>query len=380
MPVIFQEVVSADQTYSFSNDVSNVLFDIHNDSPYNMGVSFGRDVGSILGCDTYTSPQSILYGLPAPGGVYSVGGSRFNGKIYLYTQTPLGGESDFSSSPAQSITVIGYPVGSAPGGSTSLNRVTNVGNSVPLSSSATSIANDANAPATSIVEATVAGDAGSAVSISNDAQISLGTVLHNAFIKVLGALAFANSSLLQWLDNTGVLRTVLSLSNTNRVIIGGAAQFVEIRNQSNGVIFQFDLANNIINFPQGGFTLAGPSNLAILTTSLANTYVDGNSSVNLQVGSTTVLNAVANGINCLQRINLPLVGGLSGNALSSGVSVANTVVNINHGLGANPDFCDITIFSTTSTATFSATWNATQIHVIVASISGLTISCVAHKY
>lgn len=278
----------------------------------------------------------------------------------------------------------------------SLVRQTNGDTNSNVTTTQNTLINDGSAP-TVIIEATVAGDTTSAVSITNDAQVVLGNATHAANVTVTGfsslgdvnifgllhmiaqSIELDNSQSISWFDTAAVLRSVLGLSNTNKVIISGMNQFLEIRDQSNAVHFSFDVINNIIQFPAGGFSLTGPSGLAILQTSLTNTYVDGNNSVNLQVASTTVLNVLSNSINCLQRINLPLSGGLSSTAIGSGVSVAGTVIHINHGLGINPDWCGAAVFSTSSTATLSWTWNSTQINVLC-SVGGLTISCAAYKF
>lgn len=131
MPVLFQQVVAADSKYTFTNDPSCTVWDIHNDNPYNMGISLGRDTG-ILNADYYASPHSILYGVVAPGSnKYTIGGVKFTGTIYLYTQTPLSAATtDLSSAPASSITVIGYPNGSNPSSSTSLNRMSTIAKAI----------------------------------------------------------------------------------------------------------------------------------------------------------------------------------------------------------------------------------------------------------
>lgn len=131
MPVIFQEVVTADSKYTLTNSPVNTVFDVHNDNPFNFGISFGRDTG-IQGADYYASPHSILYGVMAPGSnKYTIGGVKFNGTIYMYTQTPLSATTtDLSSAPASSITVIGYPPGGNPSGSTSLSRMQTIAKAV----------------------------------------------------------------------------------------------------------------------------------------------------------------------------------------------------------------------------------------------------------
>lgn len=76
----------------------------------------------------------------------------------------------------------------------SLNRGINVGNNVGLGTAATSIANDGNAANTPIVEATVAGDGSSAVKITNDAQVTLGSVANPGSFTENGAATFNSTT------------------------------------------------------------------------------------------------------------------------------------------------------------------------------------------
>ena len=198
MPIVFQQAVTADSKYDFANPSAFTLFDIHNDTPFNMGVSFGQDTG-IQNADYYTSPHSVLYGIPAPGAQkYSVGGSRFTGMIFLYTQTPIGGGSVLttSSAPASSITVIGYPAGSQPQGTTSLNRQQTVGNNVnTVGGSATSVQNDNNplTPSNVFVESTPTGASGSTVSIATDGTVTIKGDVANVLTTLLQLIPGAAS-------------------------------------------------------------------------------------------------------------------------------------------------------------------------------------------
>jgi hypothetical protein len=63
-----------------------------------------------------------------------------------------------------------------------LVRQTNIGNSVPLSSSATSVANDGNPANTPVVEATPAGDASSAALLTAGGTLTLGNATHSGSI------------------------------------------------------------------------------------------------------------------------------------------------------------------------------------------------------
>lgn len=66
----------------------------------------------------------------------------------------------------------------------SLIYILNLGNSVPLTTSATSIVNSGNAAGTDIVTAQVLGDGGNAVILTNDAQLTLGDGLHPGILNV----------------------------------------------------------------------------------------------------------------------------------------------------------------------------------------------------
>lgn len=402
MPIIFQQIVGADSKYSFSNDPSNVLFDIHNDSPYNMGVSFGRDVG-ISGCDIYTSPQSILFGIPVPGGKYRVGGSRFNGQIYLYTQTPLGGTTSFSSSPAQSITVLGYPVGSNPQGTTSLNRLANVGNSLPVTttSSATSTVNDGSAAGTTLVESTPTGKP-QAVLLTNDAQMTLGdttnygatltvnggTHLASTFTAALdvynnpltvhaGSVNLDNNNAIQIKDSAGTLHPVLRGSNTNVTVLGslgGTIDFVSLTQQ----IYSFAANGGSILFNNAGLSLQVSGGFTPLTSSGSNTYIDGTNSSVMRANGANIAIASPGGFAVFQKLNLSGAGSITGITVFSGTLVASGTVTVNHGMSVTPDDCIITIKTTSGSTTHSETWTATQCSIFNGSAA--TFAFVGYAY
>lgn len=67
-----------------------------------------------------------------------------------------------------------------------LMRQANVGNQLPLSSSTQAVINDGNPINTTVVEATVAGDAGSAVKLTNDAILVLGNATHAGSLTTVG--------------------------------------------------------------------------------------------------------------------------------------------------------------------------------------------------
>jgi hypothetical protein len=128
-----------------------------------------------------------------------------------------------------------------------LVRQTNIGNSVPLSTSATSISNDGNSANTSVVEATVSGDSGSAVSITNNGVVAIGTTANKGSITLKGTLSTDNGSLTT--DGTGILSAV-AFEPT------GAASKPKISGDSSGNI-NIDVPNGtrIVQVNSGGLDL-----------------------------------------------------------------------------------------------------------------------------
>lgn len=110
----------------------------------------------------------------------------------------------------------GYPI--------SLNRLQNIGNNLPVGTTANAIVNDGNVAGTSIVEATVQGDSASAVSLTNDGVFKLGTAAHHGSISFdngdittdgAGNVSFNNGvGTLTWLSSTGNFLGSISESNS----------------------------------------------------------------------------------------------------------------------------------------------------------------------
>lgn len=196
--ILFKQLVAADTKYTFTNQANCVTFDVSNDTPFNMGVSFGKDTGAD-NADYFTSPHSILTGIKPQGNAPSINGVRWTGTIYIYTETPLGtGATNLATAPAFQITVIGYPVRYQPSGSTSLSRMTSTPNMVNTSVSSTnSIINTGNPPATNIITVQPSDAASATWQADNSGNLTVNS------------------------DNTGVLTTLLQL-------IAGASPAVQI--------------------------------------------------------------------------------------------------------------------------------------------------------
>ncbi len=131
--------------------------------------------------------------------IYSDGTSDYcpaqsaNGPFVLPTATPIVTWSQqnvlvSSSTPLSECTIVCYQPGEKIPGTfpISLNRLTNVGNPIPMTTSATSIVNSGNPAGTPIVTGQVSGDGGNAVLITNDAQVTFGDGLHPAVVNVAG--------------------------------------------------------------------------------------------------------------------------------------------------------------------------------------------------
>jgi hypothetical protein len=288
---IGQQVVVGDTKYTFTlpKGVNNlVIFDVHNDSPYNMGISFGRDT-TITNCDYYTSPHGVLTGIIPPSiDKRSIGGVRWQGNIYIYTETPAGGggTTNLANAPASSVTLIGYQAGYQPQGQIALNRMQTTANTVDTNAMGTNtVNNDGNPAGTVFVEATQLGNtAGSNVAIQNTGDVDfrqwVGSLLTSLLKIITGAsplVQLGKNVSLQQSDNNGIIGTLLRIDssgnniiqqhptgqefiftdfNGNRlVVIDGTGHLVvnndtSIRGRDNGgtaqALFKYDTSNNVL--------------------------------------------------------------------------------------------------------------------------------------
>lgn len=115
-----------------------------------------------------------------PGTVdwFPVPKSGFTGVVQI---DPSANLNNVAMWPGSYIQIDTFGIGESPTGQypMALPRITNVGNNVnTVGGTSTAIQNDNNAVGTSIVEATVKSDGSSAVSITNDGNMSLGSTLH----------------------------------------------------------------------------------------------------------------------------------------------------------------------------------------------------------
>lgn len=203
--IIFKQSIIADHTYSVENLANCVIFDLHNDTPYNCGISFGRDTG-IDNADYYVSPHSILYGVRAVGHAPSINNAIWSGTIYIFTETPLGtGLTNLACSPAFQLTLIGYPVGFQPSGTTSMTRMAAIANEVTTNVNNATLINTSNTAGTlDIIEVANTTSSGDITTLDNSGNFKNG----NAAFP--GTISFDNAKITS--DGSGDLSVVEIIS------------------------------------------------------------------------------------------------------------------------------------------------------------------------
>ena len=250
--IIFKKQVAADTKYSVANQPNLTIFDAHNDTPYNMGISFGRDTG-VDNADYYTTAHTTLTGIGPQTNAPTVGAVKWTGTIYIYTETPLGtGSTDLTSAPAFQITVIGYPAGYQPSGTTSLSRMTSTPNTVStntMTSTTASISNTGNPAATPIVTSQVSGDGSNAILWTNDAKLQNGDAANPGYVQFDNDKASTDGSG-NW-TSTSYNGLLLGLNSGS----GG----VRIGKSALGDCIDQTSTNFLIKAVNGGLTFQSPS-------------------------------------------------------------------------------------------------------------------------
>ncbi len=229
--------------------------------------------------------------------------------------------------PISQVIVEAYGPGEAITGTfpAALVRQTNIGNAVQTSVSTTqAIDNENNATGTSIIKSIVTGDgANQAVSLTNDAIMTLGDTAHPGSLTVAGPVT---------LDGTLTVDGALSLDN-GKITTDGAGQL----NLTTGIL---DLrGNQILNFTG------------------TNTYlvVPGAAAINFNVNGSTVASVDSTGVNAPNGVNYN-IGRIKD--INNGINLAGT---INHGLSGTPAAVMATCDSASSTQTTGAdTYTSTQ--------------------
>ena len=186
----------------------------------------------------------------------------------------------------------------------SLVRQTIVGNSINLATSTTNLVNDGNPAGTQIIEATVAGDGSSAVSVTNDGVAAFGNALRPGKVVVNGNGEVNTNTIVSPADGASVLSVT--------------AGKTRLQNS----------AEAVVQVPSG-------SDRVIVTSTL------------------------------LQLVNNVRFQGLSGDTIARfGSSSGTGTGTFNHNLGAVPDFAAITTHSGGGTQTVGYdSETSTQFHV-----------------
>lgn len=199
-----------------------------------------------------------------------------------------------------------------PPSSTLGNSPIGIGGTVnTLGGTASSIQNDANPIGTSIIEATVLGDGGSAVSLTNDAAFVLGDNAHPGSMQAAGTI-FANNGI-----NTNTIRDDTH-GNTAMDLTAGT-----------GDVFMPHILTVFSSITASLMNAAALNDLAL--------NAPTGHKVALQVGGADVVDVNASGLTLLSgKLNL-LVGSLSKLSFFTGTEVATGGLH-NHGLGVVPDY------------------------------------------
>lgn len=362
-------------------------FVLANESAYTITVSFPGTASSA------TLHALTIDNIAAPPG--------YNGNILL---SPIAVLANAQSAPSAIVIIDIYGSNEKPAGTypVALSRLSNVGNPINtnVSTIQTSLINDGAAGGTTIIESTPAGKP-QAVLMDNNGNLTLGdTTNYGASLTVNGSTHLAstftakldtfdqvrvhssdvtldNAHSIRAIDTAATSQLLLALSNTNKTILSGMNQFLEIRDQSGAVQFSFDVINNVLQTPNGGFSIKGTSLAAILTSSLVNTSINGSNSSIMQAGGNNIAIALVNGFSLFQRLNLPGVGSL----FSTSTFTGNGSATVSHGLAAIPDFVAISCTAAGSSATFG--YNpATATATLVTITAGAAVAwkAIAYKF
>lgn len=140
-----------------------------------------------------------------------------------------------------------------------LTRQTQIQNIEAAVSSATVVTNDGNAAGTTILEATVSGDATSAVKLTNDGQLTLGTSSRPADVIFTGTFNAANNNF-QIDQNGNIVSCGVITFNANEAVL---------RDSGNNIILQNNGGNRQIMATSGHFFIITINGIDVLS-------IDGN--------------------------------------------------------------------------------------------------------
>lgn len=216
-----------------------------------------------------------------------------------------------------------------------LVRQTNIGNASTVLSAASSIQNDGQVAGSTVIESTVAGDTASAVNLTNQGHLTLGTAANPGTLTIISEFGTAEEILVDALGQ---------LTVTNKI-----------------------LANLIRTLTGNDFTID----------------VETGHKIALQINNADVVDINASGITILSgKVNL-LSGAFSRVSTFTG-TVGSAGALFNHGLGAVPDV--VLIQETNATGdlnTFNydpASLTSTQVKIFGAGATPRNFSAVAFKF
>jgi hypothetical protein len=287
-----------------------------------------------------------------------------------------------------------------------LVRQTSVGNVVTTSGgNVTNLINDGNISNTQIIESTVVSDTGSAVSVTNNGIVAIGTTANPGSITLKGPISTDNGTLVS--NGSGTLTAVAVKTNTAKASDGSswasvtAGSATRIQNASQ-VVLQVPGGTTVLATNSTGVNVTGTlgatgditsggtlHTTGTITDSADNSWasvtagsvtrIQNATQVVLQVpGGTTVLSATSTGVNVTgthassgtntASAYLLAAGsgnyGLYTNSLSRWSDFSGTgSVTVNHNLGATPSFAWCWCNASASSQTMGNTQTSTQVTV-----------------
>jgi len=276
---------------------------------------------------------------------------------------------------------------------TSLVRQANFGNPGGISTSTDAIQNIGNTAGTIIIKAQPTGDTNFPVQVTNDGNVILGDVAHPAVIIITGNMdmsgdftannadfsghvSIPNNINYEAQDNTGTLKNLLRIANTNKVVLCcvDSDGHIDFRNESSVANFIFDVGGtdgieaNVTKF--GALGTPG----SIINANPINTHIGSGGSVTQDVSGTQITVTNTSGFTLNQgKINL-VTGGLTRISTFTGAATGTYT----HNLGTTPDIVLVICSVSGSETVGYDTPTTTNVHIT--SAAGLAFKAVAFKF
>jgi hypothetical protein len=311
---------------------------VANESAYSLRVEMEGNGGNYP-IDAFTG--DVIYVKQYPG---------WSGAITITAQLILTNIGGAPSTKAQ-LTIFGvnetvsgtYPI--------AYNRLTNTGNVVTTSGgSVAQLVNDGNPAGTQIIEATVSGDVASAVSMTNDGIIVIGTAANKGSFTLIGPISIDNGAIVSngsgQLTITGTVKATQFDSSLYRDSAGNDGMVITA-----GTLTRIQSATQVVAQVPAGSTQFAVTNAL---TTISNGFVANNGET-VNNGSFTVNSANVNFTNIINaNSGLNLIENFLHGITSGTFTSTGSNQTINHGMAGTPFAVLCECDDTTSTTTHSA--------------------------